>query len=122
MTVDFGDWSDERLVSRFIEIGEAQDSALRADQVARFRRLYREYAAIVQELRRRPGDKRRLLLALLGNGNMQVRVNAAKSTLGVDRAAARSELEAIHASRWEPQAFDAGMAVALMDEGIFKPK
>ena len=51
---------------------------------------------------------------------MQVRLNAAKSTLAVAPEAARQELRAIADSREYPQA-DAGMCLGNLDEGIFKP-
>lgn len=50
-----------------------------------------------------------------------MRLNAAKSTLAVDRKAARRTLEAIEATQWMPQAADAGMCLALLDDGTFKP-
>jgi hypothetical protein len=61
------------------------------------------------------------LLALYGHQSMQVRLNAAKSTLAVAPEAARQELRAIADSREYPQAGDAGMCLRNLDEGIFKP-
>jgi hypothetical protein len=46
---------------------------------------------------------------------------AAKQTLAVAPAAARQLLEAIQASKMQPEALDAGMCLWTLDEGIFKP-
>ena len=52
---------------------------------------------------------------------MQVRVKAAIKTLGVAPEAARKVLEAIRASKWQPQAMDAGMILRGLDDGEYKP-
>jgi len=51
---------------------------------------------------------------------MQVRLNPAKATWGVDQRAARAQLKAIAASKHFPQAGDAGMCLWAIDEGISK--
>jgi len=111
----------DELVSRFAEIGVAQDDALLGDEFAKFNRLFEQMQAISQELKRRPGDQRRALLGLYEHPNMQVRVKAAKHTLAVAPQAARQALEAIKASQWQPQALEAGMSLWNLDEGVFKP-
>ncbi len=45
----------------------------------------------------------------------------AKLTLAVAPIEARAQLEAIAASKWFPQAGDAGMSLSNLDNGIFKP-
>jgi hypothetical protein len=111
----------DQLVQGFIEIGVAQDQALLEDDVSGFNRLFDLMQALVDELKMRSGDQRRLLLRLYDHPNMQVRLKAAKATLAVSPQVARDALEAIRASKWMPQALDAGMCLRALDQGIFKP-
>lgn len=76
---------------------------------------------VANELKRREGDERSALLRLFGHPNMQVRLQAAKKTLAVAPVEARAQLEAIAASKWFPQAGDAGMSLWNLDNGVFKP-
>ena len=113
--------SVEQLVERFTVLSLGQDEALLKDEIVKFNVLYDQREAVEQELKAREGDQRKALLSLYGHQSMQVRLNAAKSTLAVAPEAARCELRAIAASREYPQAADAGMCLRNLDEGIFKP-
>jgi hypothetical protein len=113
--------SVDQLVERFTILSLGQDDALLMDELARFSVLYDQREAVEQALKAREGDQRTALLSLYGHQSMQVRLNAAKSTLAVAPEAARRELRAIAASREYPQAADAGMCLRNLDEGIFKP-
>jgi Domain of unknown function (DUF2019) len=73
------------------------------------------------ELRARGEDARRALLRLYSHPNMQVRLQAAKKTLGVAPEATRHVIEEIKKSQWFPQALEAGMTLRNLDSGIFKP-
>jgi hypothetical protein len=77
--------------------------------------------AVDEELRARGREARLALLTLYDHPNMQVRVKAAIKTLGVAPEAARKVLEAIRASKWQPQAMDAGMILRGLDDGEYKP-
>ncbi|MGB6535054.1 MAG: DUF2019 domain-containing protein [Xanthobacteraceae bacterium] len=116
------DLTTEELINRFAVIGVEQDQALLYDEIAKFNRLYDKKEAITNELKRRPDDQRRALLALFDHPNMQTRLNAAKSTLAVAPQAARQMLQSIADSKWYPQAGDAGMCLVNLDRGIFVPK
>lgn len=111
----------DQLAVHFVEVGMAQDQALLGDEVAKFNQLYDRKAAILEELKSRPGDQRRVLISLYQHPNMQVRLNAAKATLAVAPEPARRALEAIRATRWQPQAGDAGMSLRNLDRGVFRP-
>jgi hypothetical protein len=114
--------TDDQLVDRFVEISLAQDKAILYDEIAKFNRLFSQEMAVDQELKTRPGDRRRLLLRLFDHENAQVRLNAAKATLAVAPAAAREALENLANSKQFPQAGDAGMSLTNLDRGIYKPK
>ena len=114
MTVD-------QLVDRFAEIGVAQDQALLYDEIGKFNRLFDQMHLVDIELRARGLAARLALLRLFDNQNMQVRLQAAKWSLGVAPEAARQVIESISESNWFPQAGDAGMTLSNLDLGIFKP-
>ena len=113
--------STAALVERFAEIGVAQDRAILFDENKAFSRLYDQKVAVEQELKSRPGDQRRALMALYQHSNMQVRLIAARATLAVAPTEARQMLETIAESGWHPQAGDAGMSILNLDRGIYKP-
>jgi uncharacterized protein DUF2019 len=118
---DLGKLSPDNLVERFAEISVAQYNALEADNTAKYNRLFDTLMEVKSELKRRQGDQRKALVSLYGYPNMQVRLNAAKATLAVAPQAARQALEAVAASTWPPQCYDARMCLAALDEGVFKP-
>jgi hypothetical protein len=69
----------------------------------------------------RGAGKRLALLRLYDHPNMQVRLTAAKRTLGVAPEAARKVIQAVYDSKWYPQAGEAGMTLWNLDRGVFKP-
>jgi hypothetical protein len=121
MTVD-------QLVERFAEIGVAQDKSLEEGEDwidgnvnHEFNRLFAQMREIDTELRLRGLDARLALQQLYRHPNIQVRLHAAKCTLGVAPDAARQVIQTIADSRWPPQAMDAGMTLVNLDKGRFKP-
>lgn len=113
--------SVEELVSRFVEIGLAQEKALLYDEYAKFNRLFQQMQDVVEALKRRPGDKRQALLSLYDHSNLQVRLKAVKNSLALAPEEGRRVLQAIADSREYPQAGEAGMSLDNLDAGIFKP-
>lgn len=114
--------SDQELVDRFAEICIAQDRALLYSEIAKFKPLYNQMRAVEEELKNRPGDRRRALLGLYDHQSAQVRLQAAKATFAVAPGAARNLIETIANSRKRPQSGDAGMTISNLDRGIYKPK
>lgn len=115
------DMSDGQLVERYTEISLAQDSALRYDEIAKFNKLYLQKKEVEDELRSRPGDRRRLLQHLYEHKNAQVRRNAAVATLALAPDAARRVLERILSDKEFPQAGDVGMLLSGLDDGTWRP-
>lgn len=113
--------STEELIARFVAIGLAQDQAELYDDIPEFNRLYDQKRAVVEELQRRPGDQRLALLALYNHDNLQVRLNAVKSSLALAPEEGRRVLRAIADSMRQPYAGEAGMTIRALDKGIFKP-
>jgi hypothetical protein len=116
------DLTNEQLVAQFEAIALQQDEALLQDELAKFNRLFAQMNAVELELKSRPGDQRRLLLRLYDHPNAQVRLKAAKRTLAIAPEQARRMLEVIADSGRYPQAGEAGMSLANLERGIFKPK
>jgi len=113
--------SIDELVDHFAQICAEQDQALFDDEYAKFNKLYKEMDVVDKEIRARGVDARLALLQLYKNPNMQVRLQAARRTLGVAPHAARQLIEDIAGSGWFPQAGDAGMTLDNLDSGFFKP-
>ena len=111
----------EQLVDRFAEIGVAQDEALLYDEIGKFNQLFDQMHAVDDELRARGPESRRALLRLFDHQNMQVRLQAAKWSLGIAPEKARAVIESISESNWFPQAGEAGMTLSNLEAGIFKP-
>ncbi|MBV5269983.1 MAG: DUF2019 domain-containing protein [Afipia sp.] len=119
--VDLSRMSGGDLVQLFAENTREQDRALLVGQIAKYNRLFDRMKDIHDELKRRPGDQRRILVQLFGFPNMHVRLQAAKLTLAVAPLEARAQLQAIVDSKWFPQAGDAGMCLHNLDTGFYKP-
>lgn len=110
------------LVERFAAICVEQNKALFGDETSKFNRLFDEMVAIRDELKNRPGDQRSALLSLFNHPDLQVRLQAARMTLAIAPNESRRVVEAIAASRQQPQAGDAGMCLTMLDRGAFVPK
>ena len=113
--------SVQELVERFVSIGLAQYEALYVVDVGRFNRLYREMEDVRNELKRREGDQRRALLALLEHPNLQVRMKAANSVLAISPQLARKALESVRDSGILPQSADAARMLDAVQNGSFVP-
>jgi len=111
----------EELVRLFEELCISSGIALDEYKIRTFNRLFDALLAVEMELKGRPGDQRRALKVLLGKGDLQVRVTAAKALLVVDRAAAIRELKKVEAINCLPQSADAGMTLDYLASGFYVP-
>jgi Domain of unknown function (DUF2019) len=111
----------EQLVERFVATALDQDRAIRADKNARFNRLYHQLDAIEDELKQRPGDQRRALIALLEHPNAEVRLRAAFATLALVPDLARKTLQNISDWNEYPQAPNARGMLRGLDDGSYTP-
>ena len=120
-TIKLSDASTPKLVELFALICVAQDEALLGNELAKFNRLFHRMQDVSVELKQRDSDQRRALLVLFDYPNIQVQLKAAKHTLAVAPLDARRQIEAIAEAQWFPQSGEAGMCLALIDDGTFKP-
>jgi hypothetical protein len=111
----------DQLVDLFAENAIEQDRVIFKEQVSKYKKVFGEMGAINAELKRRGPQGRLALTRLYTHPNMQVRLQAARSTLAVAAAEARQIIETISKSGRFPQAGDAGMCLWNLDEGILKP-
>jgi hypothetical protein len=72
-------------------------------------------------LRERGCEARLALTELYGHPNLQVKLQAARVTLGVAPTEARQVIEAISKTGWMPQAADAKGTLRNLDSGFLKP-
>lgn len=111
----------DELLAKYIEIGIGQYNAIEAFDNRTFNRLYRHKKAIATELKSRLGDQRPILRPLLDHANLQVRINAANELLALAPDEALATLEAVRATRIQPFAGDAGMALRALKWGYTDP-
>ncbi|MBI4275958.1 MAG: DUF2019 domain-containing protein [Rhizobiales bacterium] len=115
------DMTVEQLVQLFITIALDQDKAIMTNDNAKYNRLYSQMDDVKNELKRRADDQRRALIELYDHPNVQVRLKAAITTLGLAPEAARRVLQIISDRAEFPQAADANGILRALDNGTFVP-
>jgi len=118
---DLEDVPVAQLVEQFVDVAVQQYKVARAFDTRTYRRLYRRMEEICDELKRRPGDQRAVLISLFGHPNAQVRLMAAHAMLAIAPVEARAQIEAIHDSKIPIQSLSAGMTLVNLDNGFYKP-
>lgn len=114
--------SVDQLVDLFEDCCLQQDRVLRQGVVRRHKRLFEDMFAITDELKKRGPAARLALTKFYNHPSIQVRLQAAKSTLAVAPDAARQVIQAISKSKYLPQAGDAGMCLLMLERGISRPE
>lgn len=122
LTATFLSNGTEVLVEEYIRIGAALGEAAFYNENTKYNKLYVRRMQIEKELRGRPGDHRRYLLALHVHPNLEVRLNAASATFALAQLESRRTIEAIAATKDMPYAADAGMSLVALDRGIWNPE
>jgi hypothetical protein len=121
MTSNLGQLTVDELVARFVAIVIQEDKAEQKSDQKRRNALRTQMFAIVKELKSRPGDQRRALLPFYSHPNIDVRLQAAHSTLAIAPKTARRVIEDIANSNRFPHAGEAGMTLSNLDSGFFVP-
>jgi Domain of unknown function (DUF2019) len=116
------DLSEEQLVERFLTLSVEQDEAQQYDELARYNRLFSRQRAVIDELKRREGDRRRVLARFYDHANLKVRLNAAHATLALMPQEARKVSEIISQSGLHPCCAEAAGTLGNLDSGFYKPK
>jgi len=109
------------LAERFETLCIAQYHSLEREEIAIFNRRYKEIKIIVDELKSRSGDQRRILLKFLGHPNLQVRLAAAHANLATDYNRARAVFEDVAENAFGIPKLDAGMTLWNLDRGVYRP-
>jgi hypothetical protein len=119
--VKLEDMTIDQLVDRYAEICIAEDEAELMDEMDKFKHLFEQMRAVDAELRARGNDARLALLRLFDHPNLQVRLQAAKGTLGIAPVEARQVIQTISDWKLQPYALEAGMTLRNLDNGVFRP-
>ncbi|NGO52125.1 DUF2019 domain-containing protein [Allomesorhizobium camelthorni] len=109
--------SNAELVDLFEQLSLAEGEATAALQSSRANRLILRRRALLSEMRHRPGDARITLFVLYAHRHPQVRLNVAESTYALNPERARSTIEEIAASPFQPWSGDAGMSLIALENG-----
>jgi hypothetical protein len=89
---------------------------------SRYNRAFDAMIAVSEELRSRPGDQRRALVALYDHPNEQVRLKAAIHALALFPEEASGILQELIDDRIQPQAMDAKGILRALREGTYVPE
>jgi hypothetical protein len=116
-TKSLASMSNTELVDLFEQLSLAQGEATASLQSARANRLILRRRALLSEMRHRPDDARTALFALYAHRHPQVRLNVAESTYALNPERAKSIIEEIATSRFQPWAGDAGMSLFALANG-----
>lgn len=126
----------DELVELFAHISEARGDAIfesvlppddpsvaveREAALQKSTELFWKMKAVDDELRLRGLAARRALMRLYDYPDWQVRLDAARSTLGIAYDQARGVIQTVATSKSPDQSFDAKMTLASLDRGEFKP-
>jgi hypothetical protein len=99
--------STDELVDLFEQNAIEQDRVIFKEQISKYKEVFGESDAIYAEFQKRGHDALRALMRLYKNPNMQVRLQAARLTIGVAPTEARSVLENIARFGHVPQSANA---------------
>lgn len=114
--------SIDELVRHFVLLSEQQYPFTLNDEGPKATGLIMRRSKINQELQRRGVAARMELTRLFTHPNIQVRLNAAKSSLGVTREAALHVLRQVAREDLGPFRLDARMTIALVEDGTVIPQ
>lgn len=121
MSVALDKMSTAELAKFFVGFAIQQYDHILISEVKQTNRYYHKMKAVELELKSRPGDQRRVLMAFYDHANPNVRVKVAKATLAIAPAVARQVLETVAATCYGPEKLEAGMSLTNLDRGIYKP-
>jgi hypothetical protein len=116
-TKSLASMSIAELVDLFEQLSLAEGEATADLQSSRANRLILRRRALLSEMRHRPGDARVALFVLYTHRHPQVRLNVAESTYALNPERAKSIIEEIAASPFQPWSGDAGMSLVALANG-----
>lgn len=114
--------SSDALILLFEDLCLLQYRSIEREEIGAYNKRFDQIKAIVEELRSRPGDQRRLLQKFFHHKNAQVALTAAHANLAIDHARARRVIEEIANYAMGTQQLAAGMTLENLDRGIYRPK
>lgn len=121
MKKDLSRMTDSDLRDLFKSLCIQQGKAFNPEGLPRYKRLYFEIKNVAEEMKRRPGDARHLLVPLLTHEDWQVRLKAGTYTYAIAPQQARQALQWLAETRLGQFGLDAGFFLAGIDKGEFTP-
>ena len=115
------DLSLQQLAYRFEALCLEQYSSIEREEFVAYGHRYKQIWAVIDELKSRPGDQRRLLQRFFSHRNNQVRITAAHANLAIDYDRARAVFQDVADNDFGAQKLDAGMTLSNHDRGIYRP-
>ena len=110
-----------QLAERFLALALAKGDAIMGGENAKASRIYWKIDAILNELKVREGDQRRMLIEFYQHRDPSVRLEAAEATLAICPEAAKQVLQLICDRKEFPFAGDAGLTLMYVKDGRYKP-
>lgn len=121
MKQDLSKLTDIELRDLFEALCIEQGTKWNPEGLRRYKKLYFEIDEVTKELKRRPGDARRLLIPLLTHEDWQVRLKAGINTYAIAPNEARKALQWLRETRLEQFGGEAGFFLSGIDKGEFTP-
>lgn len=119
--INLSEIDDDVLIDKFVVAAKNLGLAVLDSETRRANRMYHYLRAIDLELRSRGTQARMKLTPLLNDDDRFVRYYAAQKLLGLVPDRSRSVIEWNYKYRFDAIAGDAGMLLAALDSGEYKP-
>lgn len=117
MKKNFQDMSSDELVSAYEKIIVEQDKSFLLSKIAKYNREYKIRAAIVDELRARPGDQRQLLVPFLDRREPWMRICVASDTYSLNPERSRQYMQTVVDYPFDPYRGEAASALGGWSRG-----
>jgi hypothetical protein len=114
-TADLPKATTHELVALFEKLALDQEVEMLALESGRYSRIYRQISHVLDELKRREGDRRRDLLKFLGHESRHVRYVVASHCEDLDPSRSRAVLREIANCGITPYALYAGMELHFFE-------
>lgn len=113
--------TEEELRDLFESLCIEQGTKWTPEGLRQYNKLYFDIKEVVDELKRRPGDARHLLIPLLTHEDWQVRLKAGINTYAIAPEEARKALQWLRETRLEQFGAEAGFFLSGIDRGEYTP-
>lgn len=121
MKRNLSNMTNMELLDLFERLCVEQGSKFNPGGLERYKTLFFEIKDVADELKKRPGDARHILIPLLNHEDWQVRLKAGHYTYAIAPAEARRALQWLRETRHGQFGLEAGSFLTGVDKGEFIP-